>query len=294
MIVVTTPTGQIGSQLVRNLLAANEAVRVVARNPAKLDADVREQVDIVEGSHSDAATVTQAFRGADAVFWLVPPDSQAESVEAAYVDFSRPACDAFVREGVRHVVGVSSLGRGKPQAERAGYITASLAMDDLIASTGVNYRALTMPGFMDNMLRQVAPIKSQGVFSDVPPGDLEMATCATRDIAAAAAELLADRAWSGAGEVPVLGPEDLSNNDMARIISEVLAKPIRFEQMATEDLKSGLRQRGYSEAMAQGVVDMMVAIREGIYSNEPRTRETSTPTSFHKWCEEVLKPAVLG
>lgn len=66
----------------------------------------------MQGSHGDAAVVKQAFKGADAVFWLVPPDPQAQSVEAAYVDFSRPACDAFRSAGLKHVVGVSSLGRG--------------------------------------------------------------------------------------------------------------------------------------------------------------------------------------
>jgi hypothetical protein len=34
-------------------------------------------------------------------------------------------------------------------------------MDDLIAGTGVAYRALTMPSFMDNTLRQVEPIRDQ-------------------------------------------------------------------------------------------------------------------------------------
>ena len=294
MIVVTTPTGKIGSQLVKYLLAADETVRVIARDLAKLPADILERVETVEGSHGDAAVVKQAFRGADAVFWLVPPEPQASSVEAAYVDFSRPACDAFRSEGVGHVVGVSSLGRSKLQAKHAGLITASLAMDDLIASTGVNYRALTMPSFMDNMLRQVPPLKSRGVFSDVPSGNLKAATCATRDIAAAATKLLLDRSWRGVGAVPVLGPEDLSFNDMAQIMSEVLDKPVRFEEMSAEALKSGLLGRGRSEAMAQGTVDMMMAVKEGIYSNELRTKETNTPTSFRQWCEEVLKPAVLS
>ena len=269
MIVVTTPTGQIGSQLVRSLLAANEAVRVIVRDPAKLSADIREKVELVQGSHGDAAVTKQAFRGADAVFWLAPPDPKAKSVEAAYVDFSRAACNAFRSEGVKHVVGVSSLGRGKAHAKNAGLITASLAMDDLIAGAGVSYRALTMPAFMDNTLRQVATIKSQGVFSSPTPGNLKLATCATRDIAAVAAKLLIDRSWSGKGEVPVLGPEDLSFNEMAQIISEALGKPVRFEEISNEAMKAGLLERGRSEAMAQGVVDMMVAIKEGIYSNEP-------------------------
>jgi hypothetical protein len=37
-------------------------------------------------------------------------------------------------------------------------------MDDLIASTGVSYRAVTNPSFMDNLLRQVESIKNKGAF----------------------------------------------------------------------------------------------------------------------------------
>jgi hypothetical protein len=36
-------------------------------------------------------------------------------------------------------------------------------MDDLIAGTGVAFRALTAAGFMDNVLRQVQPIKERGL-----------------------------------------------------------------------------------------------------------------------------------
>jgi hypothetical protein len=101
-------------------------------------------------------------------------------------------------------VGISALGRGLGM--NAGYVTASLAMDDLTASTGVNFRALTMPSFMDNLLRQTAPIKSQGMFFSPISGDLKAPTCATRDIAAVATRLLRDHSWSGQGSVPVLGP----------------------------------------------------------------------------------------
>lgn len=294
MIVLTAPTGLIGHQVLMNVLDKGEPIRVIVRNPSKLPADVLKRVDVVQGSHSDPAVVKKAFSDADAVFWLVPPDPKAMSAETAYVDFSRPACDAFRSEGVKYVVGVSSLGRGKAQSKRAGYITASLAMDDLIASTGVNYRALANSSFMDNFLRQAATIKGQGQFFSPTPGDLKVATCATRDIAAIAAKLLIDRSWSGNGEVPVLGPEDLSFNEMAQIMSEVLGKPVRFEEMSIEALKTGLLGRGRSEAMTQAMVDMMAAVNEGIYSNEVRTLESSTPTSFRQWCEEVLKPAVLN
>jgi len=294
MIVITTPTGQIGHQVLSNVLSRGEPIRVIARDPSRLPAQARERVEVVQGSHDDADVVDRAFAGADAVFWLVPPDPRADSVEAAYVDFTRPACDAFKRHEVQRVVGVSALGRGTPWAANAGLVAASLAMDDLIASTGVSYRALTMPSFMDNLLRQVQSIKHQGMFSLPISGDLKQPSCATRDIATAAATLLLDHSWSGHGHLAVLGPEDLSYDDMAQIMSQVLGTPVRFQQIPLEAFKARLMQRGMSEAMARGNLDMWVAYGHGLDTAEPRTPESTTPTTFRQWCEEVLKPAVLA
>jgi uncharacterized protein YbjT (DUF2867 family) len=294
MIVVTAPAGLIGHQVLQNLLDSGEPVRVIVRDPSRLPAQARDRVEIVPGSHGDADVVYQAFGGADAVFWLVPLDPHAGSVEAAYVDFTRPACDDFKRHGVRRVVGVSALGRETAVAGHAGLVTASLAMDDLIASSGVSYRALTMPSFMDNLLRQAESIKNRGVFGTPVSGDRQLPSCATRDIAAVAARLLLDDSWSGAGHVAVLGPEDLSFNDMAQVMSEVLGKPVRYQQIPAQALKDRLTGSGMSDAMAQGTADMMVAKDQGLDNAEPRTPQSTTPTTFRQWCQQILKPAVLA
>jgi uncharacterized protein YbjT (DUF2867 family) len=290
MIVITTPTGTIGRQVLEKLLDSGEAIRVIARDPSRLSARARERVEVVQGSHGDSDVVNRAFEGADSVFWLVPPDFQANNTETRVVEFTRPACEAFKSRGVKRVVAVSALGRGWPKP--AGLVSASVAMDDLITSTGVGYRALTMPSFMDNFLRQVEPIKNQGMFFSPISGDLKAPTCATRDIAAVAANLLLDSSWSGSGNVPVLGPEDLSHNEMAQIISDVLGRPMRFQQIPFEVFNARLIESGASESMAEGMVEMMVAKNEGLDNMEPRTAESTTPTSFRQWCEEVLKPAV--
>ena len=294
MIVVTAPTGTIGRQVLENILRSGEPIRVIAREPSKLPAAVRERAELVQGSHGDIDLVNRAFAGADAVFWLVPPDPHAKSVEAAYVDFTRPACDAIRRQGVKRVVDIAPLGRGSPLAEHAGFVTASLAMDDLIASTGVAFRPLTMPSFMDNILMQLDPIKAKGVFFSPIDGDRKLPACATRDIAATAARLLLDPSWTGQAHLAVLGPEDISFNDMARIMSEALGKPIRFQQISYEAYKSQFIKFGMSDAMAQGMTDMARAKDEGLDNFEPRTPENTTPTSFRQWCEDELKPAVLG
>jgi uncharacterized protein YbjT (DUF2867 family) len=294
MIVITAPVGQIGRQVLANLLSSGEQLRVIARDPSQLPAEVRENLDIVVGSHGDAAVVDKAFAGADAVFWLTPLDPRAASVEAAFAGFTRPAAAAFKRHGVGRVVGVSMLGRGTPWAGRAGFVTGSLAMDDLIAASGAAYRALTNPYFMEDTVRQATSIRDQGVFSYPIAGDRKLPAVATRDIAAAAARLLLDASWGGAGEVPLLGPEDLSFHDMAAIMSQVLGQDVHFQQITFEAYKDRFVRLGMSDAMAQGYTDMAWAKNEGLDNGVQRTPENSTPTSFRQWCEEVLKPAVAS
>lgn len=294
MLVITTPTGNIGSQVLEDLLSRKEPIRVIARDPDRLAPEARKRVEVVVGSHSDSAVVTKAFQGADSVFWIVPPDPRAVSVEAAYIDFARPAADALRQQGVKRVVGVSALGRGTPWAANAGLATASLAMDELIANSGVSYRTLTMPSFMDNLLRQAESITKNGVFSLPIDGDRKLPSAATRDIAGAAVRLLLDHSWSGVASLPVLGPEDLSYNDMARILSEILGRPVRFEQISNDAFKARLLGRGMSDAMAQGNLDMWIAKNNGIDNAVNRTLESSSPTSFREWAQELFRSKVAA
>jgi uncharacterized protein YbjT (DUF2867 family) len=296
MIVITAPTGNIGHQVLDHVLAAGRPARVIVRDPGKLPADVRERVEVVQGSHGDPQVVARAFDGADALFWLLPPDRQAADAHEAYSGFTRPAAHAIREHGVTHVVSVSALGRGTPYADRAGYVTASLAMDDLLAGTGAAFRALVMPGFMENLLRQVRVIKEQGMIVDAVSPDRVMPVVATRDIAAVAARLLLDTTWTGSGEVPVLGPEDLSYHQVAAVISDVLGIPVRYRQIPIDVLKKRLTGTGMSDAMAQSMADMMIAKDNGVDDSVTRTPQhaVDTPTTLRQWCEEVLRPAVAA
>ncbi|MFD5625055.1 MULTISPECIES: NAD(P)H-binding protein [unclassified Streptomyces] len=297
MIVITAPTGNIGRHLLALLLdsapAHDEELRVIVRDPGRLPDAVRERVEVVTGSHGDADVLDRAFEGADAVFWLVPPDA-ALTPRDAYSGFTGPAAEAFTAHGVGHVVGVSALGRGTPVADRAGLVTASLAMDDLIAATGVAYRALANPSFFENLLEEADSIREKGVFTDVVDADRRSPLVAVADIAAVAARLLLDRSWTGADSVPVLGPRDLSPADLARVMTEQLGRPVRYERQPLDELRTALVGYGLNEAFAQGVVDMKRAKDEGLDAGVTRTPETASPTTFEQWCAQTLKPAVLS
>ncbi|MEU8728470.1 NAD(P)H-binding protein [Streptomyces tendae] len=295
MIVITAPTGNIGRRLLPLLLesapAHGERLRVIVRDPARLAGPVRERVEVVTGSHGDPAVVDRAFDGADAVFWLVPPDA-SRTPDDAYRRFSLPAARALGVHGVGHVVGVSALGRGTPVAVRAGLVTATLAVDDLLAETGVAHRALACPSFFENLLEEAGSIRERGCFTDVLDADRKAPLVAVADIAAVAAGLLLDRSWTGTGSVPVLGPRDLSPNDLARIMTERLGRPVRYERRTFDDLRASLVGHGLDKEFVDGIVEMKRAKDDGLDAGVTRTPATATPTTFEHWVARTLKPAV--
>jgi uncharacterized protein YbjT (DUF2867 family) len=291
MIVITAPTGQIGSKLVATLLQQSEPVRLIVRDPGKLPAGLRERTEVVVGSHRDRDVLDRALDGADALFWLMPAAPTASSPYEAYVTASVPGADAVVRHAVPRVVMVSALGHGSQIY--AGHISASHAMEDLFRSTGAHVRPLALPTFMDNVLRQVATIRN-GVISGTLPADFRMPWIATKDIAALAARHLLDHTWTGLDPVEVLGGEDLSYQDIAEILTDVLSTPVRYEPGDRATLKQFLTGRGVSDAMAQSMIDMDVAGERGINNATPRTAGNTTPTTFREFAVETLKPALAG
>lgn len=290
MIVVTTPTGNIGRHVVRHLLDAGEALRLIVRDSSRLAPDVRDRVEVVEGSHGDAAVVDRAFRGADAVFWLCPP-TPAPTPAAATVDFARPGAEAMRRHGVAHIVAATTLGRDTPWQERAGNATGSIHMVDLLRTSGAAVRGLALPAFMDNALRMVGTIRQGWMPGPIAP-DKSLPHTAARDTGAAAAGLLIDRHWWGQKDVPVLGPEELSYADLAAIVSEVTGLEVRYAHQSYEAYKDAAIARGLTEAFAQGYVDMLRAKEEGMDNVAPRDTAIIGPTSFRQWVEEELQQAL--
>ena len=232
----------------------------------------------------------RALEGAEGFFLVVPPAFTTHNDTEHYLAFTRPACRAIAVHGVKRVVAISGIGRAVPV--NAGPVTASLVKDEEIMKTGADFRALWCPGFMENMLRQLDSLKNQNAFSSPSRAGVKLPLVATRDIAAVAAHLFLDRSWTGQGGQAVLGPEDLSCNDMAEILTSVLGRPIRFQTVPREPYRAQLIRFGASEEFADGLLDMYAAKDNGLDHSEPRTPENTTPTTFRQWCEEVLKPAL--
>src|SRR5207244_222410 len=187
MIVITTPSGTNGHQVVELVLRAGEPVRVIARDPSRLEPEVRRRVEVIKGSLNDRAVVQRAYEGADSVFFVVPPDPQTDDVNRHYLSLAQVTAEAVRAQGVRRLVWISTLGRDT--SKEAGLFTAALAADKPLKATGVEHRILRPAVYMDNLLWQIKPMLSKGVFALANAADQPHFTVAPRDIAATAASL---------------------------------------------------------------------------------------------------------
>lgn len=68
---------------------------------------------------------------------------------------------------MRRENGVMNLGRGTAWQERAGMVTQSIAMVDLLRATGAAVRGLALPALMDNALQQVEAIRNGQMFGPI-------------------------------------------------------------------------------------------------------------------------------
>lgn len=288
MIVITTPTGHIGRQVASLLLGGPDPIRVIVRDASRLDSAVREHAAVVEGSHDDPAVLDRALIDAGALFWLVPPNTRAPSAEQHYLAFARAGAKAIRRHGVGHVVAVSSAGHDCP--EPAGLLSAAFAMDTELQRSGAAYRALSMPFYMENLLGQLDTIRQQHAFYLTYPADRPLPCIATRDIAQTAAGLLTDQSWTGQEDLPVFGPDRLTPDQMAGVLTCVLGQPIAYHQISLADFSSQMAQQGADEQAIRDLTEMLAAQQNGIYDAD-WAAATPTSTSFRTWCEQVLAPA---
>jgi uncharacterized protein (DUF1330 family) len=74
MYAITGITGNVGGSVANNLLAAGRPVRAVMRNVGKGDVWAERGCEVVQADIADATSLASAFKGAEGVFVLVPPN----------------------------------------------------------------------------------------------------------------------------------------------------------------------------------------------------------------------------
>lgn len=286
MILVTTPTGRTGSQILAKLTENGVRTRAFARQPDKIPSELRDKIEIAEGSLLDENDFTKALTGCEAVYFCIPEDNTHDNIPY-YEKFARVAAAAIRRAETKRVVFLS--GGGKDTDLSAGIVLGLHRAEDILATeSGAALRALRCPPFFESLLYQAEPILHAGKFFFPMSGDYKFPQAAASDIAEVAVKWLIRNDWNNIEGVAVHGAADISHRDVAAALSAALGKEVRFQQIPREEYVKILINIGSSPEFAHALTEMFEAIEQGLLNAEPRTPETTTPTTIENWAARVF------
>ena len=216
-------TGHIGAELTRLLQAAGHTVRQATRT-ARAPGQVA--LDLATGAGLDAA-----FDGVQRAFLMAPPGHAQQHL------LLNPAIDAAQRAGVQHVVLLSAMGANADPS-------TPLRQAELhLEQSGLAWNTLRPNWFMQNFHTFWLPgIQATGNIL-LPLGNAKGSFIDTRDIAAVAAALLTGDAWRNQ-DFDLTGPEALDHDQVARILSDAAGRPIGYQDIPPEAMRSALLGAG--------------------------------------------------
>ena len=281
-IVVTTPTGKVGSRVAQLLVQAGVRPTLLLRDPSKLDPELSSLVDVVAGDQLVPADVLRATEGADALYLVCPPTFEGDPVEN-YARAGAVAAAAVEKHAIPRVVFQSSIGA--EQRSGVGEIDGLARVEVDLDATGASVTHLRCGYFFTNLLMGI----QDDVLAVTMPVDLALAWVDPRDIGDVAAARLLSQDWSGRHVLAVHGPEDLSFEQAAAIVAEATGRPVRAEQIPDEAMRSALRSAGLDEPAIEGILGISIALREGFVPEQERTLLTTTPTTLGAWAYANLR-----
>ena len=274
MYAITGITGKVGGEVARHLLAANQPVRALLRDPQKAPPWKDQGCEIAIADMSDAPALTRAFANAEAVFILLPPifDPAPDFPETrATVAALRTALAAAKPQ---HIVCISTIGA---QAAQPNLLTQLAMMEQSLRELPTPITFLRPAWFMENFAWDLPSAKQNGIIdSYLQPLDRPIPMVATADIGRLAAELLRDH-WTGPRIVQLEGPDPISPLTAAATLSELLHKPIRAQAVPRNTWDALFRAQGMKNPAPR--IAMLDGFNEGwiTFENPPTLRKGTTP-----------------
>lgn len=292
MYVVLGASGHTGKVVASSLLAGSQKVRVVSRKAEHVQALINQGAEWTAAEVTDKTALTNAFKGAEAAYVLLPPDMASNDYRGRQDRVSDAIAAAVTATGVMHVVALSSIGADKPSG--TGPVVGLYNLEQkLNRIDGLNALYLRAGYFMENTLPQVMVIRQMGSVAGPVRPDLKLPMIVTRDIGNAAANALLQRNFRGKEIRELLGQRDLDYVEAASIIGKAIGKPsLAYVQAPDEQLRPALLQMGMSANVAGLLLEMAGALNSGyMKSLEPRLAANTTPTSFETFVSEQFAPA---
>lgn len=292
MIAVMGASGNVGGKVADLLLQDGQDVRVFGRSAEGLEPLGRRGAEIVVGDAISVDDVKSLFK--DAVSALVVlPDNVADSRYVANrSEMSRAITQALRDQRVGHIVFANSIGADRDRG--VGPVAGLHELEGLLFGLEETH-VLSLRAAMhmeQNLLGSIPMIKDQKLNGGVIKGDLRFPMIATIDIADRAAGHLAHRDFVGHTVETILGPEDVTMNEVTLALGVALGIPnLPYVEFPSDGVKAALQGAGMSEEFASLLVEMQLAVNEGRMMDEvQRTAETSTPTRVEDFLSTALGP----
>jgi uncharacterized protein YbjT (DUF2867 family) len=268
MILVTGATGTIGSQVFRRLAAAGERPRAFVRDPQTARAPLGEPLEYIVGDLDQPETVETGLTGVDRVFLLTRQSGRQPEQE-------RNVINAVVRSGGRQLVKVSvfraaersplQIARQHREAERA------------VEQSGLSHTIVRPVFLMQNLFKMV---RDGAIHTAAEDGRVAMVDA--RDVAAVAVNALTSRRCDGK-TYTLTGPQPLSFDEVAEILSEQTGKQVRHVRVAPHDVRHALERSGVEAWFAQDMANLHGMLADGyedLVSDDVRMVTGTSPTTL--------------
>ena len=277
MILVTGATGNIGSELVKLLVAKGESVRVISRDEKRVS-HLDPGVQRVIGDRHDPSIVRKAVQGTDKVFMLAVLFDKNHEADRLLIEEAKQA-------GARQIVMISS-GTVRMEGNAIGRLHRE--KEQMVEDSGIPWTLLRPGGFMSNAIVWWAEsIKSQSkVFN--PAGNGKTAPISPYDIAAVAAAALTSPGHDGKA-YDLTGAELLSAPEQVEILSKVIGEPIECVDIPPEVAAERMIAAGLPDALVKSLAELWEQVRKEAYTfhtNEVERLTGRPAQTFETWCRE--------
>ena len=280
MITVLGAGGNTGGRVVRRLREAGVPVRAVGRDATRLADAVSRGAEPVVGDITGPAFVTDAVRGADAAYVLMPLDLTAGGYRAQQEQVGAAIATALAAARVPRVVALSSLGADL--ARGTGFLETLYEQEQRLGGLAAAVTFVRPGLFFESFLPSLASMQATGVHHDTIDPDVELPMVATADVGDAAAAALLDPGAAGVREV--LGAEDVTIPDAVARLGAVLGTPLRYERAPEDVMRAVLAEAGLPADVTDEHLAMNAAFNRGVVrSRAGRTSATTTPTTLEQW-----------
>ncbi|UCD93205.1 MAG: SDR family oxidoreductase [Methanobacteriota archaeon] len=280
-ILVTGATGTVGSEVVRQLSARGVNVCACCHTLSKADMIRGPGVEIKETDYTRLDTVEAAFKGSEKLFLVTTPliDNLME-ITPQLVEEAKKA-------GIKHIVKLSNMDMFTEEEAKIPPIGWHRQEERIIEESGIPYTFLRPAGFMQNFFMHVDTIKAQNAIYTIT-GEGTEGFIDARDIAAVAVEALTGEGHEGK-IYSITGPEAVSYDQAAEVLSDVLGRKITHVKMSEEDARKGFVEAGWPDWLLNAYLVGGRITREGRTSTVTSTVEEVTgkkPTTFEQFARE--------